>query len=127
MISPELQLFNEIFSKSQAMGYATYDYLPDASAPYPFVHVDESDSDDIINNKDDILGDILQTVHVWGYADDRATFKSIEWDIKQMLRDLYSLKNYYVRLQSLNSTVNIDRTTNDSLLHGVIEVGYIIF
>ncbi|WP_200411922.1 hypothetical protein [Virgibacillus salexigens] len=126
MLSPKIQLFNAVFSKSSALGYDTYDYLPgkDEDTPYPFVHVAESVGSDVINNKDVINGRISQTVHVWGIANDRALFSDMVFKLEMELRRLSKLDNYYLRLLALDSNEMYDNTTTDTLLHGIIQVEY---
>ncbi|WP_200411293.1 hypothetical protein [Virgibacillus salexigens] len=126
MLSPKVQLFNAVFSKSVALGYDTYDYLPgkDEETPYPFVHVAEVTSADVINNKDVINSRISQTVHVWGMANDRALFSDMVFKLEMELRRLYQLDNYYLRLLALDSNEMYDNTTMDNLLHGIIQVEY---
>ncbi|MBX0358921.1 hypothetical protein [Halobacillus sp. Nhm2S1] len=126
MLSPQIQLFNAIFAASLNLGYKTIDYSPtsDDSLPYPFVFVAETNSDDVINNKDVITGRVRQTVHVWGYAHDRATFTDIVYQLEMKLRHLTTLKNYRLEITELNSNQIIDNTTTDNLLHGTIEAEY---
>lgn len=126
MLSPQIQLFNAIFSASESLDYKTIDYSPtnDDSLPYPFVFVAETNSDDVINNKDVITGRLRQTVHVWGYANDRALFTDMVYQLEMKMRHLTRLKNYRLELAGLNSNQIFDNTTTDNLLHGTIEVEY---
>lgn len=126
MQSPKIQLFNFVFSKSLALGYDTYDYLPgkDDETPYPFVHVAGSISSDLMNNKDVITGIISQTVNVWGLANNKAIFAEMVFSLEQELRKLTKLDNYFVRLVSLESNEIPDNTTTDNLLHGIIQAEY---
>ncbi|KGX88036.1 hypothetical protein [Pontibacillus litoralis] len=126
MLSPKIQLFNVVFQISTDLGYQTIDYAP-VSSPgltYPFVHVGESNSTDVINNKGIITGRISQTIHVWGYANDRALFSGMMDQLETSLRKLTRLKNYYIKLEELQSNEIYDNTTNDNLLHGIIQVEY---
>ncbi|MGF2617733.1 hypothetical protein FZC84_11905 [Rossellomorea vietnamensis] len=126
MKSPKIQLFNAVFSKSLALGYNTYDYLPgkDDETPYPFVHVAGSISSDVLDNKDMITGIISQTVNVWGLANNKASFAEMVFSLEQELRKLTKLDNYFVRMVSLDSNEIPDNTTTDNLLHGIIQAEY---
>lgn len=126
MVAPEIQLFNAVFRKSINLGYQTIDYATQGEdgLEYPFVHVGESISSDVINNKEVITGRISQTIHVWGYADDRALFSNMVFQLKQELRGLSKLNNYYVELDSLSSNAVFDNSTDDRLLHGIIQAEY---
>ncbi|WP_077621565.1 hypothetical protein [Sediminibacillus massiliensis] len=125
MEAPEIQLFNAVFKLSLNRGYETVDYSPvKDEIPYPFVHVGETTDEDIINNKQVITGFVSQTIHVWGYANNRALHTAMMHSLKQDLRAMKRLINYRVELQSLNSNTIYDNTTNDNLLHGIIEVEY---
>ncbi len=129
MESPEIQLFNAVFSLSLARGYETIDYSPvgDTNLLYPFVHVGETTDDDVIDNKSIITGRLIQTVHVWGYANDRALYTGMLHNLKQDLRALRQLVNYHVKLEGLSSNTIFDNTTNDNLLHGIIEAEYKLY
>ncbi|WP_082234971.1 hypothetical protein [Halobacillus massiliensis] len=126
MESPEIQLFNEVFIQSLELGYQTVDYAAQGEngIHYPFVHVSESISDDVINNKEIITGRLSQTIHVWGYANDRDKFSNMVFQLKQRLRGLTRLSNYFVNIEALNSNAVFDSTTDDDLLHGIIQVEY---
>lgn len=126
MLSPEIQLFNEIFKRALTLGYEVVDYNPinNPNLPYPFIHIGETTSNDLIDNKRFIRGEITQTIHIWGYASDRALFYDISHRLKQELRRISKLENYYVRFMNLNSNDIYDNTTDDDLLHGIIEVEY---
>lgn len=126
MLSPKIQLFNAIFSRSLALNYQTYDYVPakEENVPYPFVHLAESISADVFDNKQVITSRISQTIHVWGYANDKALFAEMVFNLELELRNLTRLNNYYVRLVALDSNEIIDDTTSDKLLHGIIQAEY---
>ncbi|MYL56199.1 hypothetical protein GLW20_01610 [Virgibacillus halodenitrificans] len=124
MKSPKIQLFNAVFSTSLGLGYTTFDYSPGEGTPYPFVHVAEVKSADVINNKQTINGIISQTIHVWGYADNRALFVEMVFNLEQELRQLTRLKNYYLRFEGLDSNEVYDNSTKDNLLHGIIQAEY---
>ncbi|CDQ20855.1 hypothetical protein SAMN05192559_1088 [Halobacillus karajensis] len=126
MLSPQIQLYNAIFAASLEQEYDTIDYSPttDDSLDYPFVFVAETNSDDVISNKDVITGRLRQTVHVWGYAHNRALFTDMVYQLEMKMRHLTRLQNYYLELAGLNSNQIFDNTTTDNLLHGTIEVEY---
>ncbi|WP_181350483.1 hypothetical protein [Thalassobacillus sp. CUG 92003] len=126
MESPEIQLFNAVFAVSTNLSYTTIDYSPvdDESLAYPFVHVGETNSVDVINNKDVITGRLRQTVHVWGQAHDRALFSDMLFQLKTGLRRLRRLENYRLELIDLNSNQMFDNTTHETSIHGTIEVEY---
>lgn len=126
MDSPQLQLFNHIFNKSLALGYATIDYSPASNKglTYPFVYVGERVSEDIINNKQVITGRIMQTVHVWAYANNRSLFDQMMFKLQMEFRKINRLPNYRLKLEGLNSNDMYDNTASEDLLHGIIEVEY---
>ncbi|WP_079480568.1 hypothetical protein [Halobacillus salinus] len=126
MLSPQIQLFNAVFSLSEKLGYKTIDYSPTTvdTIPYPFVFVAETNSNDVINNKHVITGILRQTVHVWGYANKRALFADMVYQLEHELRQLRRLKNYRLKLVGLSNNQIFDNTTSDNLLHGTVEVEY---
>ncbi|GGJ85968.1 hypothetical protein GCM10007063_05560 [Lentibacillus kapialis] len=127
MQAPDIQLYNAIFSASLALGYDTYDYLPNAETAYPFVHVAETTEDDVVDNKQVITGTLAQTIHVWGYANNRAEHSSMVYALKMALRKLSKLENYYLKYSTLNANTIYDNSTDDDLLHSIITAEYRIY
>lgn len=104
-----------------------YDYLPNSDAPYPFVQIGEGNHEDLISNKDVIFGNLSQSIHVWGYVDNRALFEDMSWSIEQSMRSLHATPNYYVKLVDMTSNSVVDTSTHDTLLHAVIEAEFKIY
>ncbi|MDQ0158806.1 hypothetical protein [Alkalibacillus salilacus] len=124
MKAPDIQLYNAVFSASLTLGYDTYDYLPSAETAYPFVHVAETTEDDVVDNKQVITGTLAQTIHVWGYANNRAEHSGMVYALKMALRKLKRLENYYLKYNTLNANTIYDNSTDDDLLHSIITAEY---
>jgi len=125
MQAPDIQLFNAVFNKSLALGYTTIDYSHvKYDGPYPFVHVGETTDNDIVDNKQVITANLAQTVHIWSYANNRAKHSEMVFALKQALRGLSKLENYYLRYETLNANTIYDNSTDDDLLHSIITAEY---
>lgn len=101
-----------------------YDHLPADGAAYPFVFVGNQSSIDKVN-KSLIMGEVTQILHV--YHDQmrkRGTLSAIMDGMIAEARKLQSTANYNVRIVRLNQQVLIDQSTNQALLHGVIEITF---
>lgn len=129
--TPQQLLFDDIFKRSMHLGYDTYDYLPAASASYPFVFVGEQFNTDL-RTKRFLYGSINQTVHVYAvqrngqqsHGMGRAEFTTMLESIKTEMRSIRRLERFRVRVDSVTDQVMIDTSSPTTLYHGVIEAEY---
>lgn len=119
--SPDQALHDRIIIISQNLGYATYNYLPDSKAPYPFVFVGEILEVDR-RTKFNRFGDYQVNIHI--YADDplrnRRTVVDMRNAIKNAFYQLKSTDDYQVINHHTTGRVLPDNSTGTPLLHGIL-------
>lgn len=122
-MSPQLQIFNEVFKVCLALGYDTYDYLPAKDAKYPFVFIGEQFDQDRAT-KSIIYGRVQQRIHIYHDYKKRRELSTMMDSIKRELRKLKHTENFYVSVKNIESRTLPDNSTAQALLHGVIEVDF---
>ena len=107
----------------QAEGLSVYDYLPGEEAPYPFVHLAESQQTDEAN-KTAIFGDVLQTINVWHTQKNRGTVSDMLLTCKKVCRNIQHTDNFSWCVRNVTQRIITDTTTETPLLHGVLQVQF---
>ena len=123
MLSPQQQIFNEVFKVCLSLGYDTYDYLPANEAKYPFVFVGEQFDDDIAT-KSIIYGDVVQRIHLYHNHTRRGDLTTMMDNIKRALRKIKHTNNFFISVKRISGQTLPDNTTAQSLVHGIIEVEF---
>ena len=119
--TPQKAIFDTCFV--MAMGIApTYDFLPDAEAQYPFIHIGSASNIDIENN--DLIGEVSQTINIWGTREHRSDIDSMLVKLHDKLRQARIAFDYSINLIGFRSMVIDDMSTGSPLLHLVIETTY---
>lgn len=100
-------------------------FLPPEGTPYPFIYLADSDLNDRAN-KTAVFGTVSQTIHVWhDNPRQRGTVSQMLLQIKQVCRHLEHTGNFSWSVQDLNQRILPDTTTNQPLLHGIVEVTFL--
>ena len=87
IISPHLEIFNTIFRLSSDLGYDTYESLPMGDVKYPFVYIGEQlDTDQV--TKGWLIGELLQTVHIYSDHKTRGDLNRMTIVLRQALYNL---------------------------------------
>ena len=117
-------LFSATLMSLLAQGLTVYDgALPPDGTPYPFVYLGESFGNDLIY-KNGSRSEVTQTVHVYhNNLKTRGTFSNALRKVKQCF---YSLEaSGQITLTSLSQQVLPDDTTDQPLLHGIVEATFL--
>ena len=125
-MDPQQELFTALLADLKKLGYDVYDgSLPPADTSYPFIYLADSQMDDDLSIKNARLADINQTIHVWhSNVRQRGTVSKMLLDIKRVAFKLTETTSYKWMLTSTNQRILNDNTTNEPLLHGVIDFAY---
>ncbi len=120
--SADQELYDAVFKRSQVLGYATFDYLPPETTPYPFIHIGEV----LIAPKPTKtvwLGEASITINAWGGITNRNIISVM---LNTLLRDLTNLKTdgyqYTIRPRDAQIRVLQDNSTGESLWHGILTI-----
>lgn len=125
-IDPQQELFTQLKIELEKIGYSVYDgFLPPKDTPYPFIYLGDSQLIDEVN-KTAVFGSVLQTIHVWhNNPKQRGVVSNMALNIKTVCRQIKHTSNFAWFVRNINQQIIPDNTTNQPLLHGVLEVEFI--
>lgn len=123
MKSPDQQIYDELFKISLELGYDTYNYLPPEGIEYPFVFIGEQISTDF-TNKTMVTGEVMQRIHVYGDKDKRRQVTDMMNNLIYQIRKITHTDTFYISIKSLRKQILLDTSTNETLLHGLIEIDF---
>lgn len=121
---PDQEIHDELFRKSQALGFKTYTHLPPDSTSYPFVTMGDVQ---LLPRptKSHLIGRVSVTVHVWGLINSRKTVSDM---IGQLMLSFSQIKSIgdrqWVMDLSSSSQIIKDNSTVDTLYHGIINLEF---
>lgn len=126
-MDPQQELFTAVLVElRKRYPDQVYDtFLPPEGTPYPFIYLADSNLTDRAN-KTAVFGTVSQTIHVWhDNPQRRGTVSQMLLQIKQICRHLEHTGNFSWSVQDLNQRILPDTTTNQPLLHGIVEVTFL--
>lgn len=126
-MDPQQELFTAVLVElRKRYPDQVYDtFLPPEGTPYPFIYLADSNLTDRAN-KTAVFGTVSQTIHVWhDNPQRRGTVSQMLLQIKQICRHLEHTGNFSWSVQDLNQGIFPDTTTNQPLLHGIVEVTFL--
>ena len=125
MYDPQQELFTAIRMALDGSPYDVYDgALPPDGTPYPFIYLAETMLNDDIR-KNGVVGNVTQTIHI--YSNDvrkRGTASLMAFAVKNLCRHIQHTTNFSWDLISVRQQHLSDNTTDEPLLHIVIDVEY---
>lgn len=124
-MDPQQELFTKLLTEIKALGYDVYDgFLPPDGAPYPFIYLADSQQTDDAN-KTAVFGNVYQTIHVWhNNPRQRGTVSKMLLAIKNTCRKLDHTDNFAWDVRNVNQRILPDKTTKQTLLHGLLEIEF---
>ena len=125
MLDPQQELFIELKTSLEKMGFAVYDgFLPPEGTPYPFIYLGESQLIDE-DKKDAVFGRVRQTIHIWhNDPHKRGTVSAMMLATKQACRTIEHTSSFAWAVRGIEQRILPDNTTKKPLLHGHLSVEF---
>lgn len=120
-INPYEEIRETLIACSKRLGYATFDYLPDAEQGYPFVMVGDQINTDTFT-KTRTLGQTDITVHVFAEWNFRKDVVQAMEDILAPFHNAGHTQHFYFSIISETETVQAENTDNLQIWHGRLEL-----
>lgn len=125
MQSAKLQLFNYLYEKFLSLNVPVIETKDlNQQLDYPFIAI-QSLNDHISRlTFDSYSGNPSVTVHLWGVNDDKAMNDQIYLQVQNILLNDVYLEGYTLARPNINVNEIIDTTSNQELLHTIINIEY---
>lgn len=125
MKAREQSIFDEVYRRSQALGFDTYDYKPASSASYPFVEFEDTQTIHSAN-KSHVLGNVVMVISVWGLHTKRKQVSDMASALFEQAMQVKMSDNYFWTLDTNSSDIQTvtDTSTNTPLKRAIIELNF---
>lgn len=125
-LTPDYELYDKVMQTLETAGYNVYDYLPDASATYPFVYVGDTNLTNSLT-KSVVNGTISLRLNVWGKDSQKREVATIVSDILRV--QLAKIKktdsyNVFFLWKSTTSKLLTYQEVDTRLVHGIIDAQF---
>lgn len=123
--SPELALFNAVFSYAQShVCERVYDTPPDEQVACPFVTLGTEQTTST-ENKSDVAKRLFLTVHIWATTDQRQELELIRAKLLNLTKIRAAGFRFIARPDEETSDTITDTTVpNSTFLHGTVTLVY---
>ena len=121
---PDQQLYDEVFRLLLELGVEVYDYLPGLDASYPFVVLGETQSLPEATMSFS-MGETTLSLHVWQNDGDRRGLSELMGKIRYSVSQIDKIDGRpFIFDKHSTSRVLIDTSTDETLLHGVMDLDF---
>ncbi|WP_218696840.1 hypothetical protein [Mammaliicoccus sciuri] len=128
MQSPKLQLYNKVFEMIEGYDQLVVDFKDMTDdLPYPFFVLSDVQERKILDTFNSFTGELTMQIHLWSLADDKGKHDELETQLNHDLSFLSALDDYQLILDDISTNTLIDNTTNQLLLHTIINVEYKVY
>jgi hypothetical protein len=128
MQSPKLQLYNKVFEMIEGYDQLVVDFKDMTDdLPYPFFVLSDVQERKILDTFNSFTGELTMQIHLWSLADDKGKHDELETQLNHDLSFLGALDDYQLILDDISTNTLIDNTTNQLLLHTVMNVEYKVY
>lgn len=119
---PNQAIYDEMFKQSLALGYSTYNYLPD-DASYPFVYFGEQFGEPIeVKSLVHQIGTSILTIHLYSAKNNRKQITDMMAALTDKAKRLDTADVYRVGFASSKPQIILDNSSADVLWHGTLEL-----
>ncbi len=126
--SPRQELYNAMFEVSETLGYSTYQFLPPAKTPYPFVVMGTMQS--ISSSlKTAIQDQVTITINVWGDQEGWTKVDEMMLELEQAARRGFTTDHYRFKplINEFSAETMIDDSVANTVLnHGLLSLSFIL-
>lgn len=125
MQSAKLQLFNYLYEKFLSLNVPVIETKDlNQQLDYPFIAIQSSNDHISQLTFDSYSGNPSVTVHLWGVNDDKAMNDQLYLQVQNILLNDVYLDGYTLVRPNINVNEIIDTTSNQELLHTIINIEY---